>query len=65
MKVHRYVLRRLFRDEYARFIGRLGANPIAGLDRVLKANKIGYESVVQNEITFMVGDKKLVVKQED
>ena len=65
MKVHKYVLRRLFYDECQRFVGRYGKNPISGLKRVLSANKIKYESVTKNEIIIVVGEKRLTVKQED
>ena len=64
-KVHKYVLRRLFREEYVRWIGQFGGNPLAGLKSALNANKIKYEVVDENEITILAGTKKLRVKQED
>ena len=65
MKVHKYVLRRLLRDEYARWVGQFSKNPIAGLKRVLNVQKIKYESISKDEITIVVGERKLRIKQED
>ncbi len=65
MKVHKYVLHRLFHDEYQRFLGRYSQNPIAGLKRALSANKIKYEIVDDKEIIIVMGEKRLRLKQED
>ena len=65
MKVHKYVLKRLLKDECDRLIWQYRSKPLEGVKRVLAANKVKFESPSENEIIIVVGEKKLIVKQED
>jgi len=65
MKVHKYVLKRLLKDECERLILQYRSKPLEGVKRVLAANKVKFESFSENEIIIAVGEKKLIVKQED
>ena len=64
-QVHKYVLRRLFRDEYERFIERYGKNPLVGIKRILAANKMDYVVSGSSEVILRIGEKKVVIRQED
>jgi hypothetical protein len=64
-KVHKYVLRRLIHEEYMRWLGQFGKNPITGLKKALDSNGIKYKTIGEKEMIISIGEKKLVIKQED
>ena len=65
MKIQKYVLRRLFKEECSRFLDRYAHKPMTGLKKLLDMNKVDYESIEKTEILIRVGSKKLRVTQED
>ena len=65
MKVHKYVLKRLLKDECDRLIWQYRSKPLEGVKRVLAANKVKFESPSEKEVIVVVGEKKLRIIEED
>jgi len=65
MKIQKYVLRRIFKEECSRFLDRYAQNPLTGLKKLLDMNKIEYKTVGETEIIVQAGSRTLRVVQED